>query len=306
MFQQQGVDAVGEVDGEAVGGVGEFLVTGAGNFLGEDSAGIFGARDGIVGGAEDERGDVGKFVQSGRGVVIPECFELRADDGRVVGEIVAEERFEGFGQGGFVGGFEEIGRHDDLQEGVAPGGARADMGAEAEPEHTGRQFHGGTAVGEGAEEREAANALAVGQGDVDGDQAAERMADEVGGGPVLGVHEGERVGGHLLDGDGSAKGQGRGGAGLAGGGERWQIDAAVVEGKAKTMMGKGVGLRKPAVAMETDALYKQHGDAVAAQGIAELKAAVREGVIGIRCVHRGGHNTEFARIGNSGVYTIEV
>ena len=83
------------------------------------------------------------------------------------------------------------------------------------------------------------------------DQPAHRMANQVRRRPALGVHQRERVFGHLLDCERSANG-------LA------SSHAAIVEGEAFVVRREFADLRSPSAAVDAHALDQDHRRAAAA------------------------------------------
>jgi len=70
VLEEQGVDALRELDGDAVGGAGDFDIPGTGNAFGQGAASER-RSNAILGGTHDERGNAPELAEEGRGVPAP-------------------------------------------------------------------------------------------------------------------------------------------------------------------------------------------------------------------------------------------
>lgn len=200
MRQDVGVDFVGPDHGGSVGGSGDFCVFGSGDGLRNGPAAA-GGGDSVVFGCDYQGGDSGEVFEPGGGVVGGESSELFEGVGRVVGEVVAEVLCQVFGEGGVVlRNF--TGREEHLQKRATPRMARANPCSDAGEESERCEAGGVGAFGDGTHEGEASDTFGGLQGELLGDDSTHGMADDVGGIPVLRVHEGEGVFDELQDGDG--------------------------------------------------------------------------------------------------------
>jgi hypothetical protein len=186
-----------------------------------------------------------QLPQPRAGVVPRHRAELLTHDGRLVRQIVSEERPQILGQPPAIDGREVGRRHDQLQEGISSRLARPDARARGRPPHSHRGARPLFAAHKRTEQREAGDALRRPQRDLLRDEAAHRMPDQMEAADLLGVGDGQGVGGHRLDAE-------RRGPRLR------KADAAVVEGHQIEARAELVDLRAPALAHHADPLDQQH------------------------------------------------
>lgn len=142
--------------------------------------------------------------------------------------------------------------------------ARADLRAHPKPHHPQRERGSRAPVGERAEQRQAPHPRPRFQRQPQRDQPAERVPDDVRGFDLLRVEDGERVVGHLLDGEYAT--------------ERLTAGhPAVVERDAPEPRRERVGLRLPTAAVNADTLNEKHRRTVAVQVVGEFAAAMLNG-----------------------------
>jgi hypothetical protein len=251
------IDEVGFLDGDAVSGGGDLFEAGTGNEFGK-ALSKAGQGDGIVFGTEDEGGNIRKGFQLLRTIVFAQGFELFHENGRLIGEVAADE-------GGHLGGelLEVCGAqvfpgHEHFEEGATAHGAGTDAGAEGDPKNPGGEPGGVLAAGEGAEEGKAADAFGAIESELLGDDSAHGMAHDVRGVPASGVEECAAILRHGFDGD---DGPGAG---------KTFANAAIVEEEGLEIVLQSGDLGTPGFASSADALDEEYGWTFAGKFVVEI------------------------------------
>ena len=189
-------------------------------------------------------------------VVLRHRPQLLQDDRRLFGQVSPEERAQRLGQLSAIGLGEQGWGHDQLEEGASSHGARPEARPQADEDDVGGQAGGLLSPRERAEEGEALHASRRAQGDLLGDEAAHRVPDEVEPFNLLGVHDGQRVERHRLDGEWIRA-------------ERASAQAPVVERDRRVAVAEAVALRAPPVADHAHPLDEEGRGTAACSSIAE-------------------------------------